>query len=446
MWLTRWLGHPSRVIPAAYLAVIVVGTALLMIPAATTDEGSPVLIDAVFTAVSALCITGLTTVDTQTYWTPFGQVVIMGLIQLGGFGIVTVASFLTLLATGRISLQGSLLAGQELREKNLSDTLRLPARIAVVMLSVEAVVAAVLTFSFVRHTNDWGRAAWYGLFHSVSAFNNAGFGLYSDNLMGFVGDPMIIVPICVAIVLGGIGFPVVFELVRLGRKRGRSYWSAHVRLTIYGTIALLLIGTLAFAVFEWNNPSTLGPMPLGDKLLAAVAGGVFPRTAGFNSINYGAASESTIGLTYVLMFIGGGSAGTAGGIKVGTIGILLATVLAELRSEPQVVVAHRAIPASIQRSAMTIIFLGLTVVGLGAFAIQSLEGLGMKPVLFEAISAFGTVGLSTGITPQLKPESLVILMMLMYMGRVGTISVATALAVRARHRHYRLPEEQPVVG
>lgn len=446
MWLTRWLGHPSRVIPAAYLAAIAVGTALLMIPGATTAEGSPELMHAVFTAVSAICITGLSTVDTQTYWTPFGHVVIMGLIQVGGFGIVTVASFLTLVATGRISLQGSLLAGQELRQKNLSDTLRLPARIAGVMLAVEAVTAAVLSLSFVRYTNDWGKAVWHGIFHSVSAFNNAGFALYSDNLMGFVGDPTIIVPICVAIILGGIGFPVVFELARNGRRRGASYWSAHTRLTIYGTAALLVLGTLGFAILEWNNPSTLGPMPLGDKLLGALAGGVFPRTAGFNSINYGAANDSTIGMTYLLMFVGGGSAGTAGGIKVGTVGIVIATILAELRGEEQVVIAHRAIPSAIQRSAVVVIVLGLVLVTISAFVIDGIEGIGLQPVLFEAISAFGTVGLSTGITPHLRPESLTILMMLMYLGRVGTISVATALAVRSRRRHYRLPEEQPVVG
>lgn len=434
-------------IPAAYLAAIATGAALLLLPVAAAPGSEPTaLIDAAFTSVSAICITGLTTLDTQTHWSPFGQFVIMALVQVGGFGIVTVASFLTLIATGRISLQGSLLAGQELHQRNLSDTLRVPLRIGAVMLAAESVTAAVLTVGFRRYTDDWGTAAWHGLFHAVSSFNNAGFALFSDNLIGFVGDPGIIVPICLAIILGGIGFPVLFELVDRRRPRGASHWSAHTRLTIYGSLILLVVGILAFGLFEWNNPLTIGSLPLGDKLLAALAGGVFPRTAGFNSIDYGAASESTIGLSYVLMFIGGGSAGTAGGVKVGTIGIVIATVVAELRGEDQVVVAHRGIPTVVQRSAMAIILLGFVAVGLSTLVIVGLERFTFQQVLFETISAFGTVGLTTGITPHLGPGSLVVLMLLMYVGRVGTISVATALAVRARHRHFRLPEEHPIVG
>lgn len=446
MWLARWLGHQARAIPAAYLAAIAAGTALLMLPVATTSQQPPALIDAAFTATSAICITGLTTVDTRTFWSPFGQVVIMALIQLGGFGIVTVASFLTLIATGRISLQGSLLASQELHQRNLSDTLRMPARIGAVMLGAEAVTAAVLTLSFRRTTDDWGTAVWYGVFHAISAFNNAGFALFTDNLIGFVGDPFIILPICLAIVLGGVGFPVLFELSRQWRHRGASYWSAHTRMTIYGSLILLVVGFLAFALFEWNNPRTLGPMPLGDKLLASLAGTVFPRTAGFNSIDYGVASESTIGVSYLLMFIGGGSAGTAGGVKVGTVGIIIATVLAELRGEDQVVVAHRGIPKAVQRSAMAIVLLGGVAVGLATLFLVSDHRFTFQQALFETISAFGTVGLTTGITPKLTPPALVVLMALMYLGRVGTISVATALAVRARHRRFLLPEEQPIVG
>lgn len=417
-----------------------------MLPIATRANESAALIDAAFTSVSAICITGLTSVDTQTYWSPAGQFVILLLVQLGGFGIVTVASFLTLLATGRISLQSSLLASQELRQRSLSDTLRIPARIAVVMLVAESVTAVLLTLTFRRYTQDWGTAAWYGVFHAISAFNNAGFALFSDNLIGFVGDPGIVVPICLAIILGGIGFPVLFEVAGRKRTRGASNWSVHTRLTVYGTIILLGVGIAAFGVFEWNNPATIGTLPLGDKLLASLAGGVFPRTAGFNSIDYAAATDSTIGVSYLLMFIGGGSAGTAGGIKVGTVGIVIAAVIAELRGEDQVIVSHRAIPTAVLRSAMAVILLGLLAVGLGTILIVGLEAFSLQQVLFETVSAFGTVGLSTGITASLRPESLGVLMLLMYMGRVGTISVATALAVRARHRHYRLPEEHPIVG
>lgn len=446
MRLARLLGHQSRVIPAIYLVGISLGTFLLMLPVATNSRESASLINAAFTATSAICITGLTTVDTQTYWSPFGQVVIMVLIQIGGFGIVTVASYLTLLATGRISLQGSMLASQELHQSNLHDILRVPARVAAVMFGAEAVTAAVLTLGFRPHTDDWGTAAWYGLFHAISSFNNAGFALFSDNLIGFVGDAGVIVPLCLATILGGIGFPVLFELFRPGRRPSRGEWSVQARLTLYGTAILLVAGFVAFAVFEWNNPDTLGAMPLGDRLLAAFAGTVFPRTSGFNSIDYGAASDSTLALTYALMFVGGGSAGTAGGIKVGTAGIVIATVLAELRGENQVTVAHRSIPLTVQRSALAIVALGGVAVAAASVFIVADSRFTLQDSLFEAISAFGTVGLSTGITPRLPAESLIVLMFLMYLGRVGIVSVATALAVRARHRRYRLPEEQPIVG
>lgn len=448
MRFTRWLSHPVRVLPAVYLVGIAVGTGLLMLPAATADGERPApLIHAAFTAVSALCITGLTTVDTATFWSPFGQFVIMALIQVGGFGIVTLASLLTLVATGRISLQGSLLAGQELRT-GVGAVTRVPKLIALAMLAAEAITAAFLTFAFRPHTDGWAQAAWHGVFHAVSAFNNAGFALFSDNLMGFVGDPAVILPICAAIIVGGLGFPVLFEVGRrlFRRERGTARWSAHTRLTVVGTVGLLLLGAAVFAVAEWNNPRTLGSLPLDDRALAVLAGAVFPRTAGFNHIDYGDASETTIGLYYVLMFIGGGSAGTAGGIKVGTVGIILATVAAELRGEGQVVVGSRAIPAGAQRAALAVVILGATVVGLATSFIVVDERFTLQQVLFETLSAFGTVGLTTGITPQLRPESLVVLMLLMYLGRVGTVSVAAALALRTRHRHYVLPEEQPIVG
>ena len=326
--------------------------------------------------------------------------------------------------------------------------LRVPKLIALVMLSAEAVTAAVLTLAFRPYTDGWASAAWHGAFHAVSAFNNAGFALYSDNLMGFAGDPAVIVPICAAVVLGGLGFPVLFEVGRrlVRRERRTVRWSAHTRLTIAGTLTLLILGAVVFGLAEWNNPRTLGAMPLDDRALAVLAGTVFPRTAGFNHIDYGHASESTLGLYYVLMFIGGGSAGTAGGIKVGTIGIILATVAAELRGENQVVVGHRAIPAAVQRAALTVVMLGTAVVALATFFIVVDDRFTLQQVLFETISAFGTVGLTTGITPQLRPESQVVLMLLMYLGRVGAVSVAAALALRTRHRHYLLPEEQPIVG
>ncbi len=450
MRLTRWLGHPTRVVPAAYLMAIAVGTTLLMLPAATAEGSDTTLLQASFTAVSAICITGLTVVDTAVHWSPVGQFIILGLIQVGGFGIVTLASFLTLMATGRLSLQSTAVARLELRGSGIGSVLRVPTMIAKLMLAVEAVVALILTFAFRPYTDGWSSAVWHGVFHSVSAFNNAGFALFSDSLMGFAGDPAVILPICAAVVLGGLGFPLVMEFGRRFRRRirhqARPAWSVHARLTIVGTVVLLVVGALVFAIAEWNNPQTLAPMSAGERALTILGGSIFPRTAGFNAIDYGMASESTIGLYYVLMFIGGGSVGTAGGVKVGTVGIIFAAVIAELRAETQVVVGRRALPRNVIRGALTVVVLGGLAVVAGTFFIVADDRFSLQETLFEAVSAFGTVGLSTGITPQLRPESLVVLMLLMYLGRVGTVSVASALAMRARHRRYVLPEEQPIVG
>lgn len=450
MRLSRWLGHPARVVPSVYLLAIALGTALLLLPAATADGHGAPLLDAAFTAVSAICITGLTVVDTATYWSPLGQFIIMLLIQVGGFGIVTLASLLTLLATGRLSLQGSAVARLELHSSGIGGVLRVPKMIAVMMLSVEAVVALALALGFRRYTDGWATAAWYGVFHSVSAFNNAGFALFSDSLIGYAGDPAIILPICLAVVLGGLGFPIVLEVFRRVKRARQGQrgggWSVHIRLTFVGTVVLLVLGAVVFAIAEWNNPQTLAPMSMGDRALAILAGTVFPRTAGFNAIDYATASDSTIGLYYVLMFIGGGSVGTAGGVKVGTIGIILATVIAELRGENQVVVGRRAIPRHVQRGALSVVTLGGLTIVAATFFIVADDHFSLQQTLFETVSAFGTVGLSTGITPYLKTQSLLVLMLLMYLGRVGTVSVATALALRVRHRRYVLPEEQPIVG
>lgn len=442
----RALSHPARVIPAAYAGAIVVGSGLLMIPAATAPGQRTELLDAAFTAVSALCITGLTTVSTATHWTPTGHLIIMCLIQVGGFGIMSLATIVALAATGRIGLQGSLIAQNELHAPSIGDAWRLPLRIGAVMLVSESVVATALTIRFHHYTGDWGAAAWNGVFHAVSAFNNAGFSLYPMNLEGFVADGWLIIPLCTAIVAGGLGFPVFFELFRRRRLHRPRSWSLHARITVWGTVALLIIGCGLFGLFEWQNPGTLGPLDAGGKVVGAIAGGVFPRTAGFNSIDYGHATDLTIGLNYLLMFIGGGSAGTAGGIKVGTFVVLLSVVVAEIRGDEQAAIGRRAIATSSQRSAVSVVVLALIVIVIGTAVIVAESSFSLQSVLFEAISAFGTVGLSTGITPHLGPAAKISLMALMYMGRVGTISVAAAFALRQRRRRYRLPEEHPIVG
>ena len=437
--------QPARIVPLAFLGAIMVGTALLSLPFATADSQGASLLDASFTSVSAVCVTGLTTVDTATFWSPFGQVVIMVLIQVGGFGIMTMATLLGLLVGGKLKLKSSLIAQAETHTLNIGDVRHVIRRIAVTMLLFETVIAAVLMVRFrVAYDDSWGQAWWHGVFHSVSAFNNAGFALYTDNLIGFVDDAWIAFPICVAIIAGGIGFPVLFELRR--RWRQPRLWSVHTRLTVYGSIILLAVGSAGFLALEWTNQGTLGPLSTWGKVVGGITGGVVPRTAGFNSVDYGEITPETLALNYVLMFIGGGSAGTAGGIKVTTFFLLAFVIWSEVRGERDTTIAHRKIGGPTLRQALTIALLAIAVIAAGTMTILLVTDLALDVVLFEAISAFATVGLSTGITADLPPVAQGTLMMLMYIGRVGTITVASALALKSRHHHYHLPEERPVVG
>jgi potassium uptake TrkH family protein len=441
----RALSHPVRSVPLAFLTVIIMGAGLLMLPISHTGTGPDIFMPALFTSVSAVCVTGLITVDTATFWTPFGQGVILGLIQAGGFGIMTLATLLALLVRKNIGLRGQLVAQSETHTLNLGDVRTVLVKVAKIMATFEAATAAVLTARFwAAYDQNPATALWHGTFHAVSAFNNAGFSLYSDNLISFAEDPWIIVPICAAIIAGGLGFPVIIQLMH-GEIKAKD-WSVHLRLTVYGTVLLLALGIALFAAFEWNRNETLGPLTVPGKLLASLAGGVFPRTAGFNSIDYGAAAPETLMVTNILMFIGGGSAGTAGGIKITTFLVLAFAIWNEVRGRDHVTVAHRSISSSSQRQALSVALLGIASVVSGTMLLLMFTDYSLEKILFESISAFATVGMSTGITYDLPPSAELVLMALMFTGRIGTVTVASALALSARPRLYRLPEERPIIG
>ncbi|MDN5726494.1 MAG: TrkH family potassium uptake protein [Propionibacteriales bacterium] len=437
--------NPARAMPLAFLVVMAIGTVLLAMPFAAQDGRPTPLIDAAFTAVSATSVTGLITLDTATHWSRAGQVIILVLIQVGGFGVMALATLLSVAVTGRLRLQASLAAQTESHSQHLADVRRIPLRVALAVISVEAVVALMLTLRF-RATYDstWSEAIWQGVFHAISAFNNAGFGLATDNLVSFVGDPLIIVPLCLAVIIGGLGFPVLAELRR--RLRRPRDWSVHLRVTLAGTGILLVAGVASFALLEWSNPETLEPLDLPTKVLASITGGVMPRTAGFNSVDVTALNPETYPVQNVLMFIGGGSAGTAGGIKITTFFLLAFMIWSEIRGETETVVGHRRIASATQRQAMTISLLALGVVAVGTLVIMVTTDHGLNAVLFETVSAFATVGLSAGITPTVGVPGKITLMVLMFVGRVGTITVGSALALKTVHRLYRLPEERPIVG
>ena len=442
---SRGFRHPGRVIAGAFAAAVAVGTALLSLDVATTGAGRADLLTALFHATSAVCVTGLVTVDTGTYWSGFGQAVILLLIQAGGLGIMTLASLLALLLSRRLGLRARLIAQAETRALSAADVRRVVRTVVVFSLASEAVVATVLAVRFaIAYDDTLPDAIYDGVFHAVSAFNNAGFSPYRDSLIGFVGDPWISVPISLAVIVGGLGFPVVFELARSWRRP--KAWSVLTRITVVVTVALLLLGTAGMLVFEGRNPDTLGQLGAGDRVMAAFDAAVMPRTAGFNNLDIAAYAPETLLFTDALMFIGGGSAGTAGGIKVTTFGLLAYVLWAEMRGDPDVDVGRRRVPGTNQRQALAIVLLGIGVVAVSTFALLALTDFSFDQVLFETVSAFATVGLSTGITAGLPPAAQVLIVLLMYIGRIGPLTLASGLALRERGRRHQLPEERTIVG
>lgn len=449
---SRWsltvkaLAHPVRILPVTFVVGSVVGTLLLMLPGMRTEgqEGSAAL-PAAFTSVSAVTVTGLSNVDLSSYWTPLGQVVILVLVQIGGFGFVTLATILGVVVGGRIGLRSRLATQVDLHLVNLGEVVPLVRRILATMLGFEAVVAVILTIGFqIRHGEGWGEAAWHGIFYSVMAFNNAGFALQPDSLVSYAGDALLIVPISIAVFAGAMGFPVLAELSRRWRRPER--WSIHTRLTVWGSILLLVVGMVAFALVEWSNPATMGPMSFGEKIVTAFEGGVMPRSGGFNSIDYSDARSETTLIATIMMFIGGGSASTAGGIKITTFLLLGYVILAEVRGDPDVTIGSRRIGASTLRQALTVALLAVMLVVAGTLALLVLASVSLEEALFEVTSAFGTTGLSMGITGDLPGAAQGVLMILMLIGRVGTVATASALALRTVPRRYHLPEERPIIG
>jgi len=424
---------------------IALGTLLLWLPVARRGPAGASASEAFFTAVSAVCVTGLTVVDTPTYWSGFGHVVILLLIQVGGFGIMALASLLGVLVSHRLDLSSRMAAAAETRNRGLGGVRAVLVGVATTGLVVEGILASVLMIRFRTHYGlSWSRALWHGVFHSVSAFNNAGFALYGDSLVPFGTDPWICLPLCAGVVVGGIGYPVLFGLRREG-LRPRS-WSLHTRLTVVGALVLLAAGTLFLLAAEWDNPRTLGPLGPWSKLHAGFVGAVMPRTAGFDVLGVAGMSTGTWLGTDILMFIGGGCGGTAGGIKITTFSVLVMIVRAEIRGDQDVAAFGRRIPRTVQREALAVTFLALGAVISSSILFSMTTVFTLDESLFEIVSAIATVGLSTGLTADLPVPHQMVLAMLMFIGRTGPTTLATALAVRKRERLFRFPEERPIVG
>ncbi|MEW6181896.1 MAG: TrkH family potassium uptake protein [Bacillota bacterium] len=432
---------PPQMLVLGFAALICIGTLLLDNAWATKNGIPPGFLTALFTSTSAVCVTGLVVVDTGTYWSTFGQAVILLLIQLGGLGIMTSATIFSILLGRQIGLKERLLIREGLSQINVAGVVRLVRYVVLFTVAIEVFFAAVLAL---RLSQDFHgpEYLWFGLFHAVSAFNNAGFDLFGDfrSITGYVADPFVTLGIAFPIIIGGLGFSVINEII--SRRKWRRY-SLHAKLTLVTTALLLIAGTLIFLALEHTN--TLRGLSWPVQLLASFFQSVTPRTAGYNSVNIGALYPATLFFICFIMFIGASPGSTGGGIKTTTFAVLGLSVASLSGGRGEIEVFGRRIPFAQVLKALAIFLLGLLWIGLAVFVLLMVEHKALLKLLFEAVSAFGTVGLSTGITPELTPAGRIVIILTMFIGRLGPLTVAFALAQR-RHALYRRPEEHIIVG
>lgn len=435
---------PARLAITVFAAVIAVFTGLLSTPLAAADGVRAPFVDAFFTATSAVCVTGLVTVPTGTYWSTFGQAVILVAIKVGGLGVMTLASVLGMAVSRRIGLTQKLLTASETKTTRLGEVGSLVRVVIITSTTLEVAIAALLIPRFLVLNESAGEAFWHGIFYAVSAFNNAGFIPTAQGLAPHYGDWLLLMPIIIGAFIGALGFPVILNVARNRKKFSR--WSLHAKLTVVTSSLLVVVGSTLFIALEWMNAETLGPMSIADKFLNALFMGVMPRSAGFSTVDVGEMREASWLITDALMFVGGGSASTAGGIKVTTLAVMMIAIIAEARGDRDVEVFGRRIPRDTLRLAVAVVFVGATAVLMACLLLLEITGWSLDVVLFEVISAFATVGLSTGITPELPEAGKYVLIALMFIGRTGTMTLAAALALRDRRRVIRLPEERPIIG
>jgi len=441
----------------AFGAVIAVGTVLLWFPVASAAEPLS-FVDALFTATSATCVTGLIVVDTGTHFTLFGQLVILTLIQLGGLGIMTLGTFFIWALGGRLGVRSRDVVHQTLSGGIQRDLWNLLRNVFWLTAAVELAGAFLLTGRFMEHM-ALSKAVYHALFHSISAFCNAGFSLNADSFMAYQQDLGINLVLMALIVAGGLGFTVLVDLRKLffrGRRRegaGLKPLSFHTRITLTYTVVLILSGAAVFLALEWGN--TLGDLFPGHKVLGAFFQSITARTAGFNTVSVELASNGALFLLILLMFIGGAPGSTAGGIKITTFGVMVTMALSRIRGGRDAQIFDRRVPEKTVSEAMGIAALGTTVVALFTFLLVIVEtgtssfvearGEFVK-LFFEAVSAFGTVGLSAGSTPELSTAGRLIITVLMFIGRLGPLTMAVAISTRVRRQSYRYVEEQIMVG
>ena len=438
------MASPARLAVFSFAAVVGVFIVLLALPVSHANMADYSFAKSVLVAVSAVCVTGLSPVVTEDYWSDFGVAVITAGVQVGGLGILTLASILGLAVSGKLGVRQRLIAAQATNTEQLGQIGSLLRTVVITILSVEAIVFVFLLPRFLMRGESFGDSLWYSLFYSISSFNNAGFTIHPGGMAYFQDDPWILTIIMLAVFVGSLGFPVIFMLgvTRFRPKR----WDLHGKLTIVTSAILVVVGFALLLMFEAANPDTLGGRGPFTTSLEALFTAVMTRSGGFATVDISAMAPASHLVIDTLMFIGGGSSSTAGGIKVTTLAVLILAAWSEARGFDDVSVFQRRIDPAVIKVAISVTLAGALIVFTGTILLLQVTKMTLDLVLFEVISAFGTCGLSSGVTAAAPDSGLYVLSVLMFVGRLGTITLAAALSQRSNRRLFRYPEERPIIG
>ncbi|MBS3159137.1 TrkH family potassium uptake protein [Candidatus Woesearchaeota archaeon] len=445
---------PIQLVVMSYLIIILLGAILLAMPFSSRSGQSTDAVDSIFTSTSAVAVTGLVVKDTATYWSPIGQVIILLLIQIGGLGYITIFTFFLLVFQRKVTLKQEIMLKETLNNPTIREILKLSRHVFYFVVIFEGVGALILFLRFLNPLDYYnitlekiGISAWHGVFSAVSAFNNAGFDLMGNfkSFTEYVSDPVITLTITSLIILGGIGFSVLSNMYKTFRGKDPKL-SYHSKIAIATTIFLIVSGTLLVFILEYDNPKTLAPLDFSSKILASYFQSVTARTAGFNTIATGALTNATLLFIIALMFIGASPGGTGGGIKTTTATAIFYYIKSMINRKNTVEIGNRRIPYDAVNKSVTILVISITFIFFMTLIVSSIEPFAFVRVLFEVVSAYGTVGLSTGITPFLSPISKLLIAFTMYAGRVGILTIILIFSMQLRRGKVLLPTEELTVG
>lgn len=436
--------NPPRVLAMGFGGLILIGAILLNLPVASKTGESIGFLNALFTSASAVCVTGLVVVNTAEFWSLFGQIVIIILIQMGGLGFMTMATLVALILGKKITLKERLIIKEQLNQETMSGLVKLTKYVILATFLIEGIGAILLSTRFIP-VYGLDKGIWFSIFHSISAFCNAGFDIIGNSMVPFVGDIVVILTISFLIIIGGLGFSVYIDISK-NKKLVRL--SLHSKLVLAITLILIVAGTILIYLIEWDNPATLQPLGVKDRVLASFFQSVVTRTAGFNSVDMAKLEDTSVFIMIILMFIGGSPGSTAGGIKTTTFGAIILTTLTVIKGNKDVVAYKKRIPQEIIYRSLAIASVGVFLVTVVSLILTLSEDATFLDLLFETTSAFGTVGLTRGVTPNLSDFGKVLITLTMYSGRVGPLTMAFAFAKRQKNNSssYRYSEGNILVG